>query len=105
MIDLSRVENYILSKTIANGESETIILFPNKKVVNGVTCTLIAGINTGKFQYTTSTIAEINAGTATYQDWALGENSGTVSDAIISPVTALKAVSVTGEIKIEVVIL
>jgi hypothetical protein len=91
-------------ETIGNGDTgNDIKIFPvpdDKRI----TCTIIAGANTGKFQVTTSTDAKVAAGTATWQDWAKGVTTGTVSDVLIGPVTAIRGVSASGEIEIEVVI-
>ena len=91
-------------ETIGDGDTgNDIKIFPTPDDKR-ITCTIIAGANTGKFQVTTSTDAKVAAGTATWQDWNEGTSTGTVSDTLIGPVTGLRGVSVSGEIKIEVVI-
>ena len=100
----SYISGWHHEETIAHGDTgNDIEVFPIPDD-NRITCTLIAGANTGKFQVTTSTDAKVAAGTATWQDWAKGVTTGTVSDVLIGPVTAIRGVSASGEIKIEVVI-
>jgi len=88
------------TETIADGENgETIRIVMESGAA--VSCTIIAGANTGKIQYTTSSDAAITAGSETWQDWPNGDTTGTYSDALLAPVTALRGVSVSGEIVIE----
>jgi len=89
---------------IGTGATGNDVIIPPLDINRNITCTLIAGASTGKFQITTSSDAAVTAGTATWQDWALGTQTGTVSDAIVSPVTAIRGVSVAGAITIEIVI-
>lgn len=95
---------YHYADNISTGSTGNDILIPVMPTGRSITCTLIAGANTGKFQITTSSDSAVTAGTATWQDWALGTQTGTISDAIISPVTAVRGVSVAGAITIEIVI-
>ncbi len=97
-------DGYHYTEIVGTGATgDTVIISPKDKE-QSITCTLIAGSNTGKFQVTTSSDVAVNAGTATWQDWALGTKTGTVSDAITSPVTAIRGVSISGAITIEIVI-
>ena len=101
---ISGKRGYVHQETIASGQNgETLIAHPFPATAS-ITCTVITSGNTGKFQFSTSPKADIEAGTATWQDWAKGNVTATTSDALTSPVTAVRGVSVTGEIKIEVVI-
>jgi hypothetical protein len=98
-------EGYEYTETIADGATgDDIRIFPLGLDGPRVTCRIIAGANTGKFQFTTSPDANVIAGTATWSDWPRGVVTGTVWDALTSQVTGLRGVSVSGEIKIEVVI-
>ena len=99
----SYVKGYHYGETIATTETGATLLIPVLESGKTITCTLIAGAGTGKFQITTSTDAAVAAGTAVWQDWGLGVKTGTVSDVIIGPVTGIRGVSASGEIKIEVV--
>lgn len=97
-------EGFQYSETIADGENgDTVIIPPLGPGGGDVKCLLIAGANTGKFQFSLSSDAELKAGTETWVDWDLGDSTGNVSDSIKSP-TALRGVSVSGEIKIYMVI-
>ena len=95
---------YHYTETIATGATGNTVIIPPFDSGKSITCTLIAGTSTGKFQITTSSDSAVTAGTATWQDWYEGNKTGTVSDAIISPVTAVRGVSVSGAIVIEIVI-
>lgn len=95
---------YVHTESILTTATGNDIRIPALPAGKNITCTLIAGASTGKFQITTSSDSVVTAGTATWQDWAQGNQTGTVSDAIISGVTAIRGVSVSGAIAIEIVI-
>jgi len=95
---------YTHKETIADGVTGDYIVVPPLGDGTRVSCTVIAGAGTGKIQFTTSPDSEVIAGTATWQDWPEGNSTGTTSDTLIGPVTALRGVSVSGEIKIEIVV-
>ena len=96
---------YEYAETIADGEDgDTIQIFPMGPGLAKVTCRIITGSNTGKFQFTTSLDADVLAGTAVWSDWAKGDITGTDWDVLLSQVTGLRGVSVSGEVKIEVIL-
>jgi hypothetical protein len=99
----SLTPGYEYSEVIADGETGKIIHLVDL-VYSAVTCTLISGANTGKFQSTTSPDADVIADTAEWTDWHIGSYSGSISDAVAAPITGLRGVSISGEIKIEVLI-
>ena len=104
-LDDGNPAGWTYSEIIADGEiGDSIRIRPSRKGTYNITCTLIAGTNIGKFQATTSSDAEVEAGTATWVDWVKGDISGVVTDVITSPVTGIRGVSVSGEVKIEIVI-
>jgi len=82
----------------------SIIIPPTGSEGARVTCTVIPGGNTGKFQYTTSPDADVLADTAIWQDWPGGSKTSTFSDSLLAPVTAVRGVSVSGPIDIEVLV-
>ena len=90
------------TETIASGANGNTILIPEIDN-NLITCTIIAGANIGKFQFSTSLDASVIAGTCTWQDWPDGSVTGTNSSVISGPITGLRGVSVSGEIVIEVI--
>lgn len=94
------------TETIASGATGTILYFPAsvRQQIKAISIILIAGANTGKFQATLSPLAAIEASTPTWFDLDIGATTGTVADAILDPITGLRGVSTSGEIKIEVVI-
>ena len=103
-MNIGGVKGYVYSEVIASGNGEAIIVSPVHNASGRVTCTIVSSGNTGKVQSTTSTVAKVKAGTATCSDWAKGNVTGTTSDALVGPVTAVRGVSVTGEITFELVV-
>jgi hypothetical protein len=91
------------TETIADGADGDTVLLPGISDTKRVTCTIIAGANTGKFQFTTSSDAAVLAGTCTWIDWPKEDITGTDYDLLLGPVTAVRGVSVSGEINIEIV--
>lgn len=91
-------------ETIADGQTgNDVRVFPMGLDGANVTCRIIAGAGTGKFQFTTSSDVDVLAETAVWSDWPKGTVTGTDWDALLSQVTGLRGVSVSGEIKIEIV--
>jgi len=82
----------------------SIIIPPMGSEGARVTCTIITTGNSGKFQFTTSPDADVAADTATWQDWPGGNKTSTFSDSLLAPVTAVRGVSVSGAIDIEVLV-
>lgn len=91
------------TETIADGADGDTVLLPGISDGENITCTMIAGANTGKFQFTTSSDAAVAAGTCTWIDWPKGNVTGTDYDLLLGPVTAVRGVSISGEITIEIV--
>lgn len=97
-------EGYEYAETIADGENgDTVHLTPFGLNKTRLSCKVITGANTGKFQFTTSPDASVIAGTAVWSDWPKGEIIGTDWDVLTAPATGVRGVSVSGEVKIEVV--
>lgn len=97
-------QGYAYSETIADGANGDTILIPSEAVLKSkITCRLIGGTNTGKFQFTTSPDDDVLAGTETWSDWPIGLVTGTDWDVLEGPVTGLRGVSSSGEITIEIV--
>lgn len=62
------------------------------------TITLIPGTGaTARIEYTLSTIAEVEAGTAVWQAWAKGDITATATDALLGRVTALRMITAGGD--------
>ena len=89
------------TETIADGENGATLQVPTTG--RPITCTLIAGANTGKIQITTSSDAAVAAGTCTWIDWDYGDTTGTQPDVLTGPVTGIRGVSISGEVSIEIV--
>ena len=100
---LGRKPGYYHAETLADGITSDPVIIPG---LNGlpVTCTIIIVGTSGKVEFTTSSDAEVAAATAVWQDWAGGTVTANTSDALIGPVTAVRGVSVSGEVKFQVVV-
>jgi hypothetical protein len=94
---------YTHKSAVADGQTGDFLRITSEQARKGVSCTMIAGACSGKFQVTTSPDANVDAGTAVWQDWPKGSVTGTDSDLVYGPITALRAVSVSGAITFEVV--
>jgi len=95
---------YFYAETLATGVTSDAVVIPPLKVgQKNVTVTMINGGNTGSIEFTTSSDALVTSGGATWQTWPLGVVTGTTSDALIGPVTALRGKSALGEVKYEIV--
>jgi len=100
-----RMPGYEYSAQILDGVTgPSIIVPPTGSEGARVTCTIIPGASTGKFQFTTSPDADVLADTAIWQDWPNGNTTSTFSDSLLAPVTAVRGVSVSGNIDIEVLV-
>lgn len=98
------VKGYFYTETIADGLTGRNVKIPPMGLDGTrITCTIIAASNTGKFQFTTSSDAAVQADTATWIDWPEGDSTGSIYDTITSQVTGLRGVSVSGEVTIEIV--
>jgi hypothetical protein len=62
-----------------------------------------AGGASGKVQYTLSPPAAVEGATATWRDWPGGVVTETTDDVLVGPVTAVRAVSSSGDVTLEVV--
>jgi len=100
-----RSPGYEYSATVLDGVTGPSVLIPPMGAEGAaVTCTIIAGASTGKIQFTTSPDADVIADTANWQDWPNGNTTGTYSDALISPISAVRGVSISGDIDIEILV-
>lgn len=100
---LGRKPGYFHAEQLLTGVTSDPIVIPP---LNGqpVSATMVAGANTGHIEFTTSTDAKVAAGTAVWQTWPSGVVTGTVSDMLVAPVTAIRAVSDAGTINFELII-
>ena len=98
------IPGYHYAETIATGATGDDVVIPPLAPGKEITCTIVAGSNTGYFEFTTDSDAAVATGTATWATWAEGTSTGTVSDVIGGTVTGLRGVSVSGEIRITIAI-
>lgn len=98
----SWVIGYEHSETIQDGENGNTIKIPPLQPGKVIACTLIAGSNSGKFQFSTALDADVLADTCEWNDWDNGTTTGSHTEVIVANVSAVRGVSVSGEIKIEI---
>lgn len=67
-------------------------------------CSIFLSAGSGKVQYTLSPFADVSDGSANWIDWDMGDVTEPTSDALISPVTALRGVSISGTITIDILV-
>ena len=96
---------YLYSEVISNGATSNPIYIPSlgRGTTNG-TVALICGSNTGKVQITLDSDTLIDADSAVWVDWENGEVTGTSIDVFVGSITAIRGVSVSGEITLKIVI-
>ena len=104
--DSSRIERgWQYTEDVATGAtSEPVKIKSNENGLYHVSIALIAGTGNGKMQYTLDSDAEIDAGTAVWFDWEMGICTGNTIDAIISPVSAVRCVSISGAMTFKILI-
>ena len=103
MISISGVKGYEYSEDIADGENGgAVIVKPIGNVSGNIGAAVLPGGNTGKFQYTFSSTEKVEAGTANWIDWDNGDVTSNTGATFTAPVTAVRGVSVSGAITIEV---
>lgn len=107
--DLFNADNsggYTYSETVADGiTSKPVIIKPTGRGTTSGTVILTCGSNQGKVQAYFGEESNVNSGT--WHDWQKytdGVYTGTILDVFNAPVTALRAVSISGEIKFEILI-
>ncbi|MCK5610890.1 hypothetical protein KAR91_53950 [Candidatus Pacearchaeota archaeon] len=93
------------SEAILDGiTSEALHMQPLGAEGGKAAVTLIAGAGTAKIQFTTSLTADVISDDAVWQDWDKGEVTGTVTDTLRGPASALRCVSVSGNVAYEVMV-
>lgn len=98
-------DGWFYTETVANGmTSDPVKIHLSGKRPYNITLAIIAGSGTGKIQYTLDDDNAIDADTAVWFDWDKGEITGTETDVIIAPVSAIRGVSVSGVITFKLLI-
>jgi hypothetical protein len=93
---------YVYSGTYTTASTALAVAFHD--ALNIVTVGLSpVSAGTGKVQFTIDPLSAVTADAAEWQDWPAGSISVITTDAIISPVTAVKAVVTSGTMKFRVV--
>lgn len=105
MIYANKKNGFNHSESIADGaEGEAIIVKHGRNEGDKVGVAVITSGNTGKIQYTFSSMEKIEDDIANWIDWDDGEVASNAGTAFTAPVTAIRGVSVSGAITIEVAI-
>jgi len=96
----ARVPSFEGEFTVDGTTSDYLIIpaFPGRNIAVCV----IPGANSGKVQYTISTLTKVAAGTATWHDWPQGSVFSNTVDHLKAPVTAIRFVASGGEVTFEV---
>jgi hypothetical protein len=97
---------------VDSGESsDAIYMEPLGGDGGRITLSLRAGANTGKIQFTTVDSAKVIANTVASGDWTdwstytdEGLSTGTLHETIISPITGVRCVSISGAVSFDIVI-
>lgn len=97
-----RFQGWEYRETMTSGTNSDSILLPPIGDGANVSVSLIITSGEGKIQFTTS--GDGNLDSAVWQDWPNGACTATISDSLISPVTALRLVRISGTVGIEIVI-
>ena len=97
---------YPYTEDISSGQNgQSVIVKPAQSKSGFVGVMVVAegspGV-TGKVQYTFSSTANVLAGTANWVDWDDGDVTSNTGSTITAPVTAVRGVSVSGDIVFEV---
>lgn len=88
-----------LKQTIPAGENGEPVLITHERMT--VVCRpSMAG--SGKIQFSVSPPAVVNAETAIWMDWSRGVVSSAAADIAEGPITAIRGVSVSGVLEVEV---
>lgn len=89
----------ITDQTIPNGETGDIVWIQERSA----SVALNPKTGSAKLQYTLSRPSVVEANAALWFDWGYGTVSAPASDVIAYPVTAVRAISISGEVGLEVV--
>jgi len=95
---------YTYTIDISDGESDVVKLHPSGRGLSLGTAALICGSNTGRIDATLDSFEMIDNGTAVWIPWDKGEVTGTEIDTFQLKISALKAVSVSGDITFKLLI-
>ncbi len=91
-------QGYTFTETLADGITGEPVIIPSTSSDKNTTIVVVAGAGSGKVQFTIDPDEAVTAGTALWIDWDKGAVTGTETDVAIGPITALRGVSVSGEI-------
>lgn len=98
-------QGWTYSEEVADGVTgDPIIIEPFGKGDPTGTVKLVCGSGTGKVQTTIDPDGAIEADTAEWDDWAQGEVTGTALDVFAGPISAIRAVSVSGAVTLKILI-
>ncbi len=96
------ITSHYYKGNVLDGVTGPVVLIPDGIRTLSVGIVPIDG-GSGKVQYTLSSPADVEADAATWRDWPSGVVSAVTDDTLTGPVTAVRAISASGEIRLEVV--
>ena len=97
---LAQAALFTAKVAVPDGTTSAIVYITNYPVSIRV---IPSGGASGKAQFSTSTPADLQAGTGVFDDWSKGTVSANTAVASEGPITAMRFVSVSGAITGEVV--
>lgn len=98
----NRFGNYEYFETIADGATGNTVFIPGLHAGKTISVTIIAGSNSGYYEYSTSLDSEVEDGTSTWTTGDMGTITGTETEVLIANVSAIRCVSVSGQIALEI---
>jgi len=99
--DGSPVYEYTETKS-AGTNTDPVLVPAGAGLITGWIVALVISSGSGRVEYSTSSRASVEAGTANWKAWDAGNVSATADD-ILEPVTAVRGVRLTGTIILEVI--
>ncbi len=88
----------VTKSVVTTGTTGNAIVTPR----HPCTVRLVCSSSSGSVQYSVSLVSEVRAGTATWDTWARGTVSATATDIPEGPITAVRGVSTSGAVTLEV---
>ncbi|RLI61036.1 MAG: hypothetical protein DRO88_13545 [Promethearchaeia archaeon] len=96
-----RFQSWEYQETMTSGTYSEPLRIPPFEPGQQISVSLVIDTGEGKIQFTTS--GDDNIDSAIWQDWPLGACIETQSDLLLSPVTAIRLVRISGTVTMEVV--
>jgi len=96
---------WIYSETVADGAtSDPVKIKPNGKGIYAISVGIIPETGSGKVQFSLDSESDIDGGSADWFDWSAGEVTGGTSATFTSAISALRCISISGNVKFKILI-